>query len=140
MLVLVHPVAGTQVSVVQTEESLQRTAASKGVKTHPVAGLQESSVQALLSLQTRAVWTHWSVARLQLSMIHWLLELHGFGVALQRPLLLQTLIWQGIGGQTTLLTMQRSQKTGVGTQFPSAGLQLKLLHGSGGLGVQSTGV
>src|SRR5947207_1280362 len=70
-----QPVAGLQVSSVQTLLSLQ----TMGVKTHPVAGLQVSAVQALLSLQTMGVKTH-PEAGLQVSEVQALLSSHTMGV------------------------------------------------------------
>ena len=53
-----QPVAGLQVSLVQTLLSLQTI----GVKTQPVAGLQVSVVHRLASLQVTDAWRHPSAA------------------------------------------------------------------------------
>src|SRR6266571_2947287 len=75
-----HPVAGSQVSVVQALLSLQ----VMGVNTHPVAGTQVSVVHALLSLQVMGVNTH-PVAGLQVSLVQALLSLQVIGVLEQTP-------------------------------------------------------
>src|SRR5437867_235821 len=95
-----HPVAGSQVSVVQVLLSLQ----VMGVNTHPVAGLQVSVVHALLSLQVMGVKTH-PVAGLQVSVVHALLSLQVIGVLEQTPV-----AWSHTSVVHALLSSQTGQR------------------------------